>query len=112
MRVRAREKIVDEKEEADRTCNNPTIRESFMINRKKPYEISSIQPILQDLQHQVKERRIRFSASQIMALLASIALCFLVLSTQFNLSFLQSVLITILMASVAGLILYLIRKLK
>jgi len=83
-----------------------------MAKQNKPYQTSSIQPILQDLQQQVKEHRVRFSPSQILALLASIALCFLVLSTQFNLSLLQSVSILTLMSSASGLILYLIRKLR
>jgi len=83
-----------------------------MANQKNPYEISSIQMILKDLRQQVKEHRVKFSTGKILALLVSILLCFILFGTQFNMSLPEAMLIWVLLAAAAGLILYLIRKMR
>ena len=83
-----------------------------MTRHKNPYQNSTLDVVFKDLSHQVKEHRIRPSASQILALLISIAFCLIMLSKLFDLSFPEAVLVSALIAGASGVIFGLIRKLK
>lgn len=67
--------------------------------------------ILKDLRQQVKEHKVNFSTTQIVALLLSIVVCAVLLSTQFGLNLSEIILVCILMLGAAGLIFYLWRRL-
>ena len=98
-----------------------TDKDAAMFRQKT---LSSVENILEDLQHHARERRkqeslgqeaqvrleVKSSFGQILALLVSISLCFIVLSTGFNLTFLEASGIFVLIAGASGFILYLIRR--
>ena len=72
---------------------------------------SPLENVVQDLKRQVKERRVRFTVGQILILLVSILLCFIILSTQFGLTPFDIAVTSILIAVTAGLLFYLVRRL-
>ncbi len=66
--------------------------------------------ILKDLRQQVKEHRVKFSLPQIAALLLSIVVCVVLLSTQFGLGPFELIAVCILILAIAGLIFFLMQR--